>query len=272
MNPGGTLHAEVPMIPRPTWFLLVGLFAACGDKEEEEGTDDGGFSDGGDGASDGADGASDGADGASDGTDGGDPEGWWYSTCGDPVCGGYRGPTDGIPVCTDQSEGDPCAPLDAACDRQDECNTLFVCALEDPKDQPGGCPISRAEAKTNIVPLSPSERARIADLAVRLPLSTWRYRTDPPEDPVRLGFIIEELHTQVHPALRPEGGRVDLYGLSSLTLAAVQHQAAQIERLETERLQLEQQLQTLSAENQVLSQRLDRLEAQLSRGTASTGR
>jgi hypothetical protein len=249
----------------PHFFLLFGLFWGCGDKEEGEGSGDDGFSDGGDGASDGADGASDGADGASDGTDGGEPEGWWYSTCGDPVCGGYRGPTDGIPVCTDQVEGEPCAPLDAACDREDDCNTLFVCALVDPKDQPGGCPISQRATKTDIVPLSAQERGRAADLALRLPLSTWRYRTDPPEDPVRLGFIIEDLNAQAHPALRPEGGRVDLYGLSSLTLAAVQHQAVQIERLENERRQLEQQLLTLTAENRALDQRLDRLEAQLSR-------
>jgi hypothetical protein len=239
----------------------LALFAAlalpaCEDKDDQpadDGASDGadgasdGATDGADGASDGADGT-DGADGASDGADGGPPL-YWYSTCGDPSCGGYRGPTEGVPVCTTEAEGAPCAEAGAQCDMQTDCNTFFVCAAEDPKDQEGGCPRSAARFKHQIHRLDPAARAQAAAAALAVPLSTWRYTDQDPASPAHLGFIIEDLAPAGghHPAVRPGGERVDLYGYTSLTLAAVQEQQAQLEALRAQNAALEERLDALEA-------------------------
>lgn len=239
--------------PRPLsrLALLAALaLPACEDKDDqpaEDGANDG--EDGAsDGATDGADGASDGADGASDGTDGGPPL-YWYSTCGDPACSGYRGPTEGVAVCTTEAEGAPCAEVGAQCDMQTDCNTFYVCAAEDPKDQDGGCPRSAARFKHQIHRLDPADRAQAAAAALAVPLSTWRYTDQDPASPPHLGFIIEDLAPAGghHPAVRPGGERVDLYGYTSLTLAAVQEQQAQLEALRAQNAALEARLDALEA-------------------------
>jgi hypothetical protein len=248
-------------MPAPRPLARVAVFAvfaltACEDKTDPPAED--GASDGEDGASDGsegtADGAGDGGDGASDGVDGaegsdGGPPLFWYSTCGDPACSGYRGPTEGVAVCTTEAEGAPCAEAGAQCDMQTDCNTFYVCAAEDPKDQEGGCPRSAARFKHQIHRLDAAGRAQAAAAALAVPLSTWRYTDQDPASPAHLGFIIEDIAPagDHHPAVRPGGERVDLYGYTSLTLAAVQEQQAQLEALRAHNAALEARLDALEA-------------------------
>jgi len=158
----------------------------------------------------------------------------WYSTCGDPSCSGYAGPFDGVALCDDlddgaPSEGDLCDDEAATCDPVNACNALMICAASDPKDQTGGCPISKAEHKRDIDYLSPDEVAAVQRELMAMKLATWSY-TDESPDATRLGFIIDDAPTS--PAVRPGGEQVDLYGYTSMTVAALQAQAAQIEALE----------------------------------------
>lgn len=155
----------------------------------------------------------------------------WYTTCGDPACSGYGGPFDGVPLCADQVEGEACAAEGEQCDPEDDCNALLVCAAADPKDQTGGCPISRRAHKTEVSYLDPEGLRAAAKEALDLRLATWRYRGEAGEQR-RLGFVIDDAPGS--PAVRPDGERVDLYGYTSLALAALQAQQAEIEALRAE--------------------------------------
>lgn len=176
------------------------------------------------------------------------PELTWYRTCGDPSCAGYQGPTEGLPVCVDASEGEVCAEADAECDLEDPCNVRLRCTTEDPTAQEGGCPISRAVHKHDIHPLSKAERDDLAERALEVPISTWRYTWDDAARPARVGFVIE--HVGPGPLVTPDGGHVDLYGYTTATLAAVQ---AQADALAAER-----------ARNDALERRIAALERALS--------
>lgn len=156
----------------------------------------------------------------------------WWSTCGDPACSGYSGPFDGVPLCTDEQIGDACADEGQECDPEDACNALLRCAVEDPKDQTYGCPISVASAKTGIVYLDDPALRAAADEARALKLATWRYRTEAPGGKPHFGFVIDDRPTS--PAVAEDGRHVDLYGYTSLALAAVQVQQAEIDALRAE--------------------------------------
>lgn len=173
------------------------------------------------------------------------PEGelQWYTTCGDPVCGGYSGPTEGVALCTTEVEGASCSPEGARCDPQDDCNALMVCATEDPKAQEGGCPISRAAWKAGIHYLSADERDRVAAELLATRLARYRYTGERADVPERLGFIIEDAPQS--PAVRPDGERVDLYGYTSMAVATLQAQQAEIEALEAELAALRARLDQL---------------------------
>lgn len=49
---------------------------------------------------------------------------------------------------------------------------------------------------------------------------------------LRLGFLIDD--DPASPAVRPDGERVDLYGYTSLAIAALQEQQAEIDALKAE--------------------------------------
>ncbi len=155
------------------------------------------------------------------------PEPTWFQTCGDPVCQGYTGPFTGVPECTDEVEGESCADVDAVCDPHDDCNAKLICATEDPTTGPGGCPISRRMYKHDIHYLDAAQRSSVADAALGMKLSTWRYNWDPPDAPEHLGFVIDD--TQGSYAVTADGGHVDLYGYTSLALAAAQDQERRLE-------------------------------------------
>jgi len=192
-------------------LLTALLVVSCGDKD--------GDSSSGDGASTG-------------GGSGSPPPLAWYETCGDPACGGYAGPYEGVVACTDQTEGAGCTPEGDSCDLENDCNSFMVCAAEDPKDQAGGCPVSRASTKTAIRYLGPREREEARQQLLSTRLATWRYRWDPPSRRHRLGFLIDDQPTS--PAVQDDGQHVDLYGYASLTVAAVQAQDAELQGLRSE--------------------------------------
>lgn len=169
-----------------------------------------------------------------------DPQ--WWTTCGDPVCNTYNGPFAGVPVCTDETEGESCTDEGAECDLENDCNVFLRCAVDDPKDQTGGCPISLASAKTDIRYLDALALRTAADEALRLQLATWRYRNESADGRPHLGFVIDDRPSS--PAVAADGSHVDLYGYASLAIAAIQVQQAEIHALRAEVEALRRELDT----------------------------
>jgi hypothetical protein len=162
----------------------------------------------------------------------------WYETCGDPACGGYDETAhEGVRACTTEVAGAACGAKDGRCDPVDDCNVELVCAVEDPKDQPGGCPISLRDAKADIVYVDADRRGELHAELVRIPLAEYRYRTEPAAR--HLGFVIED-QPAASAAVMARGDRVDLYGYASLAVAAIQVQDARIRELEARLLALEE--------------------------------
>jgi hypothetical protein len=124
--------------------------------------------------------------------------------------------------------GDDCTEEGLLCDPEDDCNRRLTCALSDPMDAPGGCPISRKRHKRNVHYLDAAELAGYRDELLSMKLATWRYKHDPTRE--RLGFIIDDNERSV--AVDEGGEVVDVYGYASLAVAALQIQARQIEELE----------------------------------------
>lgn len=169
----------------------------------------------------------------------------YFFTCGDPVCRGHVPPQD-VPACTAAQEaGRMCGPEGETCDPADPCNRRLLCSREDPTLQPGGCPISLASWKKDIRYLDETELRRQHDAVVRMPLATWRYAAEDPAAPLRLGFLIDDVGAA--PCVRPSGQRVDLYGYTSMAVAAVQVQAREIEALRAELDALRREVGRLSA-------------------------
>jgi hypothetical protein len=162
----------------------------------------------------------------------------WYATCGDPACHGYNPPA-GVPLCTTQKVGDACTTTGSKCDPMDSCDALLICTTSDPKAQPGGCPISRQKYKTDIQYLDESGLQHYADELSKLKLATYKYKTG---GPTRLGFIIEDQEPSV--SVNSQADLVDLYGYTSLAVAALKRQEKQIAALE-------QQVRELSAQGRL---------------------
>ncbi|MCA9517257.1 MAG: hypothetical protein KC635_20095, partial [Myxococcales bacterium] len=88
------------------------------------------------------DGVDNDCDGQTDAADSDCAPGRWFYTCGNPACLGYVLP-DGVPVCSFQTPGDPCADLGAQCAVVgDPCNRRQICSDSDPTSS--GCPICAA--------------------------------------------------------------------------------------------------------------------------------
>ena len=153
----------------------------------------------------------------------------WFTTCGDPVCKGYTGPTEGLALCTDEgvTEGGTCEAAGAACDLEDDCNRQLLCAGEDPKGEPEMCPSSVRSTKTDIAYLGAAELDAARDALLDVKLARWRYSWDSPETE-RLGFIIDDGPAAV--AIQPDGRHVNVYGYASLAVAAAQAQQSQIDQ------------------------------------------
>lgn len=162
----------------------------------------------------------------------------WFETCGDPVCRGHQ-PDPAIPPCAAGTRpGAACAERDRGCDPIDACNVRLICTDSDPR-MGGPCPISRADHKREIHYLAPEERRRYANTLLATRLATWRYAITPAARP-SLGFIIDD---GIAPeAITADGTRVDLYGYTSLAVAAVQEQSEEIARLRAELMALRARL------------------------------
>jgi hypothetical protein len=153
----------------------------------------------------------------------------WFLTCGDPVCRGHQA-QPGIARCDGQVLGDPCRAPGQQCDPVDDCNALLVCTDMDPRMGP--CPISKAEFKKDIEYLTTPERDRLAATVQGLKLAKWHYHNESGAQKPHLGFMIE---AGVPPeALRRSLDQVDLYGYTTLAIAALQAQAEEITRLKAE--------------------------------------
>jgi hypothetical protein len=153
--------------------------------------------------------------------------GQWYSTCGDPVCRGHSN-HPGVSACTTEKPGDACSPAGAQCDPGSACNQLLQCATSDPTHG-GVCPISRKRFKEDIVYLDQAGLDRVYGELMKLPLATWRYKGTTPR---RLGFLIDD--AEQAPAVDPERDMVDLYGYTSMAVAALKVQAREIAELRRE--------------------------------------
>jgi hypothetical protein len=154
--------------------------------------------------------------------------GKWFATCGDPVCRTDR--DAGASTCTTEKIGDPCSNVGASCDPADECNTRIVCATSDPRAS--GCPVSRARHKTDITYLDEAQREEQRRSLMELRLATYRYKAAGPTGPRQLGFIIDD--APAIPAVNPDGESVNLYGFTSMAVATLQAQQAEIARLREE--------------------------------------
>ncbi len=151
----------------------------------------------------------------------------WYSTCGDPVCGGHRD-HPGVAACTTEKSGAACSSTGTQCDPMNDCNQLLVCATSDPMHG-GACPVSRKRFKEDIVYLDDAALDRVYGELIALPLASWRYKGTQPR---RLGFLIDD--AEHAPAVDPERDMVDLYGYTSMAVAALKVQARQIAELRSE--------------------------------------
>ena len=104
-----------------------------------------------------------------------------------------------------------------------------MCAAKDPRST-GGCPISRAKYKEDIQYLSRDERDKLASDLQSIPLVRYRYKSGPERE--HLGFIIEDIEPS--PSVDSQHDQVDLYGYTSMAVAALQQQHSEIEALKQE--------------------------------------
>jgi hypothetical protein len=116
------------------------------------------------------------------------------------------------------------------CDAGLGCNARLRCTDRDPTIP--SCPISQRAAKREIAYLTPADARRLHDELMRMPLATYRYRNESPDARRRLGFVIDDLGTS--PAVEPDRSMVDLYGFTSMAVAALQEQRREIKRLRRE--------------------------------------
>jgi hypothetical protein len=174
-------------------------------------------------------------------SDGGDAL-LWHVTCGDPVCaaGGHR--DHGVPRCTVETAGKQCSAPGATCDPGNDCNEDLVCSTKDPRQQPGGCPISRASYKKDIHLLSDGDLETYRDQLVALPLATYRYREAPSGSRLHLGFLIDGHESLA--CVEPDRDQVDLYGYASMAVAALKVQAREIDELKKDVAALRKELGT----------------------------
>jgi hypothetical protein len=118
------------------------------------------------------------------------------------------------------------------------------------------CPVSLRSAKRDVHYLDPAEVEGIARAIEATPLATYEY-IDPSHGTGRhLGFLIDDQPSASF-AVAGDRQHVDLYGYTSMLLAAVQSQQRQIDALrdEIERLHGAQRDQPVSSTHNVARER-----------------
>ncbi len=81
---------------------------------------------------------------------------------------------------------------------------------------------------------------------MRFPLATYRYRSSEASCRTHLGFVIEDVEPS--PSVDASHDFVDLYGYTTMAVAALQTQARQIEILERDLGALRSELETMRRE------------------------
>jgi hypothetical protein len=162
----------------------------------------------------------------------------WYRTCGWPVCFLDAGFFDaGVSDCTSQEAvGNSCPDAGTTCNPGLGCGVLLECADTDPTHG-GNCPISRRSAKQDIEYLTPLEIQQEAKELLAIPLTRYRYLDEPRARAAHLGFIIDDVGPQE--CVNWPAKTVDLYGYTSMAVAALQAQQAEIQELQKRLSELE---------------------------------
>jgi hypothetical protein len=101
--------------------------------------------------------------------------------------------------------------------------------------------VSRREAKRDIEYLNDGDISEAEREVLEIPLARFNYKWDAPGERRRLGFIIEDVAPNPG-VIDSTQGVVDLYGYTSLAVAALQEQAREIARLREEVRVLERRL------------------------------
>merc|ERR1712187_634369 len=90
---------------------------------------------------------------------------------------------------------------------------------------------SRKDLKRDIHYLDANSRNQIGQMVLDMPLATWNYKTDNPDTPQRLGFMIDDIEPSF--AVQDQiGNSVNTYGFISMAAAAIQMQQEQIKELQ----------------------------------------
>jgi hypothetical protein len=147
----------------------------------------------------------------------------------------------GTGPCTTEQEGGACTTAGAQCWPGGDCGVLLLCATSDPKAS--GCPISRARAKKDIDYLREGALQSIHDDLMTMRLATWRYTSETAQAREHLGFLIDD--NPESPAVMASGERVDLYGYTSMAVAAAQVQDKRLHALEREISALREEIAAL---------------------------
>ncbi len=159
----------------------------------------------------------------------------WFLTCGDPVCRGHT--ITGVRACTAaELAGAACPTNGDQCDPSDGCNALLRCDTTDPRM--GSCPISRAKFKDDIHVVEQGELERYHAELMSLPLATWKYKQG--DERTHLGFMIDGNEGLI--CVQPDRDQIDVYGYTSMAVAALKVQQAQIEALQAQVKALEARL------------------------------
>jgi hypothetical protein len=132
-----------------------------------------------------------------------------------------------------------CSCLGEECDPGDGCDSLLECAQSDPTHG-GLCPISRRRYKQSIAYLSAEDVKRLHDSLLKFPLASYQYNVPGASAASHLGFIIDDIEPS--PAIASNGDAVDLYGYTTMAVAAIQEQAREIDRLKGELAALRREL------------------------------
>jgi hypothetical protein len=99
---------------------------------------------------------------------------------------------------------------------------------------------SRRSAKADIEYVDERERDALAEEALETRLARYRYKDEPVDARRRLGFLIDD-QPDPSPAVLEDRAHVDQYGYTSMLLATVQRQEAEIRALEERLARLEHQ-------------------------------
>jgi len=121
---------------------------------------------------------------------------------------------------------------------------FFLCQDPDAGSCPIGCGgmcVSRRDAKRDIEYLDEGQLRSAEAQVLKIPLARFNYKWDGPNERRRLGFIIDDVAPS--PGVIDEArGEVDLYGYTSLAVAALQEQGKEIDRLRKQVDELQKRL------------------------------